>query len=636
MPQPGTTQVPAPIDTTAIGDTYPSHKADRGKGGYRSVATTIARDAITVERREEGMWVKVLSGQGIIYELNPDLTTWTAVVVGSQVNYVNTWNAATNTPTLADNTGTNGNGYIVGVAGTQNLGSGNQTFASGDEVIHLAGIWQKISGSVTGVVSVNGFTNVVNLSTGDIPESTDLNYVSDDILAGLENTPNPASSSNPFATQADLTSLIVVGNGVFMPELFSDGKTLGNGTLRTLASLGYTNTTAGNYWTRVNSAYTIDVNTMSIDWIAWQEAYLAMQQDGYSKIVSPGGRGYCPSQQLDLPLDQLGVTLTRRGLEFIFDGQGSTFYNLTGNDFIIMSRYFTNETQISGANSYLVDYDYHFLNWKSEGNGGNSLTDGFIRLGATTHSTFHNIKTSSFGCPINLEFALELTMDNIKHEGYGLYGTKITPGTWTGGSAATSGVNLVRVTQHRCVNSSGKTPTAGIYSGGGGNLTFDTLAFEGYNGSVHHFLSETPGQVAAESALTLTNLYFETAGASRAAIKCVADKGDFFVNKWNNVVAKADLPVFFEFAHKSAPPIGVRKPFIKIENCATNGGGAGGLPKFRAVTQQALGYGAKWCVQYVNMPSVPVLNVASNWDTSVANSYIPDDTQVIDYIPSPV
>lgn len=44
-------------------------------GGYRSVATLSARDAIPAPRRKHGMLVFVRS-EGLIYELSEDLTTW--------------------------------------------------------------------------------------------------------------------------------------------------------------------------------------------------------------------------------------------------------------------------------------------------------------------------------------------------------------------------------------------------------------------------------------------------------------------------------------------------------------------------------------------------------------------------------
>lgn len=52
-----------------------------------------------------------------------------------------TWNAATNTPTLTDGTGTNGTYYQVTVGGTQNLGSGSHTYVVGEWVYHAGGTW---------------------------------------------------------------------------------------------------------------------------------------------------------------------------------------------------------------------------------------------------------------------------------------------------------------------------------------------------------------------------------------------------------------------------------------------------------------------------------------------------------------
>ena len=64
-----------PFDTT---DQYATHYALYGKGGYRSVASTTERDAIPLLRREPGMLVYV-SASGLIYRMESDLTTWTAL-----------------------------------------------------------------------------------------------------------------------------------------------------------------------------------------------------------------------------------------------------------------------------------------------------------------------------------------------------------------------------------------------------------------------------------------------------------------------------------------------------------------------------------------------------------------------------
>lgn len=66
----------------------------------------------------------------------------------SIMEYMGVWNATTNSPTLADGTGNAdtdiGNVYRVGTGGTQDLGSGSQTFSVGDYVIlNSSKIWER-------------------------------------------------------------------------------------------------------------------------------------------------------------------------------------------------------------------------------------------------------------------------------------------------------------------------------------------------------------------------------------------------------------------------------------------------------------------------------------------------------------
>lgn len=78
------------------------------------------------------------------------------------------WDASTNTPTLADGVGNLGEIYVVNVAGTQDLGSGSQTFELGDWVIYnSANEWIKVINS-TAVTSVNSQTGAVVLDLDDI------------------------------------------------------------------------------------------------------------------------------------------------------------------------------------------------------------------------------------------------------------------------------------------------------------------------------------------------------------------------------------------------------------------------------------------------------------------------------------
>ena len=72
----------------------------------------------------------------------------------SVMEYKGTWNAATNTPTLADGTGNQGDVYLCNVAGTANFGSGPIAFVVGDQVIYSGTIWQRASGATGTVTSV--------------------------------------------------------------------------------------------------------------------------------------------------------------------------------------------------------------------------------------------------------------------------------------------------------------------------------------------------------------------------------------------------------------------------------------------------------------------------------------------------
>jgi len=106
----------------------------------------------------------------------------------SVMEFQGTWDAATNTPTLVDGTGNTGDVYWVTVAGTQNLGSGPQTFAVGDFIIYNASnIWEKSINS-NAVVSVNGQQGVVSLDTDDIPEGTAIYFTDEraqDSIGGI-------------------------------------------------------------------------------------------------------------------------------------------------------------------------------------------------------------------------------------------------------------------------------------------------------------------------------------------------------------------------------------------------------------------------------------------------------------------
>jgi len=111
----------------------------------------------------------------------------TGKVPSSQLNvqsieYMGAWDASTNTPTITSGVGTNGNFYIVNIAGNTTI-DGNTDWAVGDWILFNGTVWEQIQVGAS-VISVAGKqgnvilypTDITNLSTTYVPEGTNLYY----------------------------------------------------------------------------------------------------------------------------------------------------------------------------------------------------------------------------------------------------------------------------------------------------------------------------------------------------------------------------------------------------------------------------------------------------------------------------
>lgn len=127
--------------------------------------------------------------------------------------YKGTWNASTNTPTLADGVGTNGFLYQVSVAGTVDFGSGPITFVVNDKVVYNGATWEKWD-LTDAVLSVNGQTGIVVLTTSDIAEGSNL-YFTDERAQDAVGTILVDSSKIDFTyndAAPSITATIVAGS----------------------------------------------------------------------------------------------------------------------------------------------------------------------------------------------------------------------------------------------------------------------------------------------------------------------------------------------------------------------------------------------------------------------------------------
>ena len=96
-------------------------------------------DTLKVER------IQLIDGytEGYYLKIGANGNVEVSAISGAMV-YKGTWDASTNTPALANGTGTNGWYYRVVVGGTQNLGGENITFSAGDDVLYDGLIWQRV------------------------------------------------------------------------------------------------------------------------------------------------------------------------------------------------------------------------------------------------------------------------------------------------------------------------------------------------------------------------------------------------------------------------------------------------------------------------------------------------------------
>ena len=154
----------------------------------------------------------------------------------SIMEYKGTWNATTNTPTLADGSGDVGDTYRVSVGGTINLGSGSITFDVGDYCIYNGTIWEK-SDTTDAVASVNGLTGNVTLTTANVSDSTDKRYITDAQKVVLTNT-----SGTNSGDQNIFQRISIAGNSDVVADTTSDTLTLVAGTNVTLTTNATTDT----------------------------------------------------------------------------------------------------------------------------------------------------------------------------------------------------------------------------------------------------------------------------------------------------------------------------------------------------------------------------------------------------------
>ena len=137
-----------------------------GGGTSQSVLDTLA----SLQTQITNLIPSQTGNSGKYLTTNGTALSWASVAGG--LSFQGTWNASTNTPTLASGVGVNGYYYITATAGSTNL-DGITDWQIGDWLLFNGTVWQKIDQSNL-VSSVNGYTGTVVLTQTDVSGTASL------------------------------------------------------------------------------------------------------------------------------------------------------------------------------------------------------------------------------------------------------------------------------------------------------------------------------------------------------------------------------------------------------------------------------------------------------------------------------
>jgi collagen type VII alpha len=412
--------------------------------------------------------------------------------------YQGTWDAANNTPTLADGSGTAGYEYAVTVSGTQNLGSGNISFNAGDFVIYNGSVWQDVPTGGLGVNSFNTRTGAVTLQQSDVLTALGNGGLTNQYLATPNITINSGSGfSVTGGPVVNLGNTITVTNTGILNIIPSTGVTATTVAGNTTISIGQPVGTANSVqFAGIFSTTTIQATSNITGGNLITAGIVSAYGDIYtgSSILTPNAT-----------IDSSGSITTGAGISAggggsfggtvsapYFSGDGQSLTNITGgqvNGYVGYSNYATvagtvNQgsqtaiTQVGTLNSLAV---------ASTASVGNLTTGG--NISAAGNITGGNLFVN----------AIESVAGNIRGGNLLTNGQVTATGNITGGNILTAGLVSVAgaITGNSTILATGNIR--------GGNLTSNGLITA--TGNITGGNITTVGSVSATGNITGAYIY---------------------------------------------------------------------------------------------------------------------------------
>jgi len=206
------------------------------------------------------------------------------------VVFKGTWDANTNTPTLADGSGSAGWQYAVSVGGTRNLGSGSITFVAGDSVIYNGTIWQRIpsstvaaAGTLTGTTLASNVVSSSLTSVGTLLNLAVTNAITGSITGNAGTVTNGVYTNGTYSDPSWITSLaaskVGLGNVTNESKATMFASPTFSGTV-TLGAVGNVSITGGT------NGYVLSTNGSGV--LSWVAQSVGSSSNTFTTIAVAG------------------------------------------------------------------------------------------------------------------------------------------------------------------------------------------------------------------------------------------------------------------------------------------------------------------------------------------------------------